>query len=458
MLVLLLAPMLGGCEDRDPYMFNICRLALPGIEEAGTKLHLITQLPDTGPGSNITLHYHLIPSVTDDIPDTSQTHAITCFFASDAAPGARPALTGIETTRFGPVSTTHLALLTRFWLNRIGGEALASYDTQSLEAALPGYDIGLKAAYGLQLTLHGLSRGAVYGMMALAFTLIYGLIRRINLAFGELMMTGALATVLTSLFLSTTIGWLVPVIVGASGLMAMIYGGWISHITWRWVFAPLTERRVSGQAILVASLGCVLFLQELVRLAISSRNFNLPPVWHLSFPLLRGDHFVVRLHGFDLVTIGMAIIAAIGLVWLMKKTSFGRGWQAISQDRLAAALCGIRPQRIEAQTFILAGILCGLTGCLLALRYGVINFHSGTLFGFKALTAAILGGIGHLRGAWLGGILIGLLESLWTGYFGDPYRDVAVFGLLALVLMLRPAGLLGIDDRRDALLAARGDQ
>jgi branched-chain amino acid transport system permease protein len=106
----------------------------------------------------------------------------------------------------------------------------------------------------------------------------------------------------------------------------------------------------------------------------------------------------------------------------------------------------VRLHHVEAQTFALAGMLCGIAGAIMALRYGVINFHSGTLLGFKALTAAILGGIGIIRGAWLGGLLLGVLESLWTGYFGDPYRDAAVFGLLAAVLILRPEGLFAIDN------------
>ena len=154
----------------------------------------------------------------------------------------------------------------------------------------------------------------------------------------------------------------------------------------------------------------------------------------------------------------MAIVIGAGLFWVMVKTRFGRQWRAISQDRVAAALCGVSRQRIESQSFVLAGFLCGVTGAIMALRYGVINFHSGTLFGFKALVAAILGGIGHMRGAWLGGFIIGLSEAFWSGYFGGAYRDVAVFGLLAAVLVLRPGGLMGVSDEKDSLFSTRSGQ
>jgi branched-chain amino acid transport system permease protein len=130
--------------------------------------------------------------------------------------------------------------------------------------------------------------------------------------------------------------------------------------------------------VIVASLGCVLVIQEFIRIVISARNFNLPPIWQFSVPLLRGDHFVVRLHGFDMLAIGGAVLVAGILVWIMGKTTFGRNWRAISQDRLGAALCGVSLSRTESQSFVLAGFLCGLTGAMLALRYGVINFHSGT--------------------------------------------------------------------------------
>lgn len=454
--------MLVSCAPRDPYQFNICRLALPGIEDADKQIRLITRFDETSDGNAITLRYQLLVPGETPMPST-ETHSITCHFETATSPNTPTNLHAIETTRLGPVSDAHMALLKRFWIDRVGRAALESYidpENHGLRADVP--DIGLPAAYATQLVLSGLARGAIYGLLALSFTLIYGLIGRINLAFGEVVMTAALGTIITGLWISGMVGWLIPVMVVGSVVMAAFIGAGLSHLTWRNVFGPLgrkaAKERASGRAMIVASLGCVLVIQEFIRIAISARNFNLPPIWQFSVPLLRGDHFVVRLHGFDMLAIGGAVGIAGILVWVMGKTAFGRNWRAISQDRLGAALCGVSLSRTESQSFVLAGFLCGLTGAILALRYGVINFHSGTVFGFKALTAAILGGIGRMRGAWLGGLMIGLTETLWSGYFGGAYRDVAVFGLLAAILVLRPQGILGINDTNDSLFCARNGQ
>lgn len=472
LLGLLLPLLLGACEKQDLYKFNICRLALPGVENTGLRFHLLTR-PDIDKGSDtVTLIYQILPdsipyhgdndgALSDDIPLLGQgspafAHSITCQFARAASPGLRVPLIGVTTSRFGPLPDSQLTLLDRFWINRIGRSALQFFDDESRTATLPDVpDIGDKAAFATQLTLSGLSRGAVYALLALPFTLIYGLIGRINLAFGEMLMVGGVAAMVASQAVVGSIGWNITLIVTCAIVAAITYGAGLGHVSWRWVFGPLGRFRAGGQAMIVASLGCVLVIQEFVRIAWSARNFNLPPVWQFTLPVARGGHFIVNIDGFDILAVLLAGAMCVILHGLMRNTPYGRAWHAISQDRFAAALCGVRLHRIEAQTFALAGLLCGLAGAILALRYGVINFHSGTMFGFKALTAAILGGIGVIRGAWLGGLLLGLLESLWTGYFGDPYRDAAVFGLLALVLILKPEGLLGVNNRHDSLLATR---
>jgi branched-chain amino acid transport system permease protein len=463
LLGLLLPLLLAGCEKQDFYKFNICRLALPGVENSGLRFHLLTR-PDVDTSADtITLIYQILPdsvpyygdndgAISDNIPLTGGgspafAHSITCHFAPSKTPGLRAPLTGITTSRFGPLPDSQLVLLDRFWINRVGGSAMAFFDDESRTATLPDIaDIGNKAAFAAQLSLSGLSRGAVYALLALPFTLIYGLIGRINLAFGEMLMVGGMAAMITGLAVIGGIGWHITLIVICTMVAAMIYGAGLSHLSWRWVFGPLGRFQASGQAMIVASLGCIFVIQEFVRIAWSARNFNLPPIWQFTLPLVRGGHFIVTIDGFDILAILLAAAMCLILQGLMQNTAFGRAWHAISQDRFAAALCGVRLHHVEAQTFALAGMLCGIAGAIMALRYGVINFHSGTLLGFKALTAAILGGIGIIRGAWLGGLLLGVLESLWTGYFGDPYRDAAVFGLLAAVLILRPEGLFAIDN------------
>ncbi len=471
-LLPILAAVLSGCQKSDTWNYTVCRIALPGIEDTATKFRLLTRFDDITDPARITLHYQIIPTIdqistpkndASSSPITPQAplpiHSFTCLFSTPETPNDPARLIGIETSRFGDVSTAHLTLLNRFWLDRVGRAALDSYVDADQHGLLPNVqEVGSKFAYGLQLAINGLSRGAIYGLLAMSFTLIYGLIGRINLAFGEIVMTAALSAVIFGLLLSSNIGWNVGWIVIGATLAATLVGSGLSHLTWRTVFGPLGRKAAGGRAVIVASLGCVLFIQEFVRIVISARNFNLPPLWSFSIPVLRSDHFVVHVLGFDLLSIGMAIVIGAGLFWVMAKTRFGRQWRAISQDRVAAALCGVSRQRIESQSFVLAGFLCGVTGAIMALRYGVINFHSGTLFGFKALVAAILGGIGHMRGAWLGGFIIGLSEAFWSGYFGGAYRDVAVFGLLAAVLVLRPGGLMGVSDEKDSLFSTRSGQ
>lgn len=472
LLGLLVPLLLAGCEKQDLYKFNVCRLALPGVENAGLRFHLLTRPDIDANADRITLIYQILPDsvpyrsddegvLSDNVPISGEgppafAHRITCQFARAQTPGARVPLTGIETSRFGVLPASQLALLDRFWINRVGRTALNSFDDQSRSATLPDVpDIGAKAAFGLQLLLAGVSRGAVYALLALPFTLIYGLIGRINLAFGEMLMVGGVAAMVASQAVIGGIGWHITLIVISALLAAIIYGAGLGRLSWEWVFGPLGRANTGGQGMIVASLGCVLAIQEFVRLAYSARNFNLPPIWQFTLPLVRGGHFIVNIDGFDILAVTLAVIMAMILHRLMHQTAFGRAWHAISQDRFAAALCGVRLHHVEGLTFTLAGLLCGIAGAILALRYGVINFHSGTMFGFKALTAAILGGIGIVRGAWLGGILLGLLESLWTGYFGDPYRDAAVFVLLAAVLILKPQGLLGINNSHDSLATGR---
>ncbi len=266
--------------------------------------------------------------------------------------------------------------------------------------------------------LAGLSRGAIYALLALPFTLIYGVIGRINLAFGEMLMGGGIAAMVASRVVITDIGWYVSLIVDCALIAALIYSAGTSRLFWRWVFGPLGRANSSGQAMIVASPGCLLAIQEFIRLVWFSCDFNLPPIWQFTQPLARSGHFIVNINGSDILAIALAGIIAVILHHLMHKTAFGRAWHAISQDGVAAALCGVHLHRIEGLTFTLAGLLCAVAGTILALKYGVVNFHSGTLLGFKALTEAILGGIGIVRGH-------GWADCCW-GCWNPSGQDISV--------------------------------
>jgi branched-chain amino acid transport system permease protein len=301
-----------------------------------------------------------------------------------------------------------------------------------------------QALYVLQQTVNGISLGCVYALIAIGFTLVYGITRVINFAFGEIYMLGAFLTLIAYVLAQASGGSLgvvalLLVLFGTAGIMAAY--GWSMD---KLVFQPL--RGVRTTAPLIAAIGLALALKDAVRLLQGVKTRYLLVEELTTFPLITGrgfDVYVSKGHVF----IGL-MMAAIGaaLWWLHTRTSFGRCQRACAQDIGMAALIGVPINRTIASTFALGSGLAGMAGVFAAAEYGVVNFHMGTLMGFKALTAALLGGIGSLPGAVLGGVLIGLIEAFWSGYFSVEYKDVSVFVVLILVLVLRPTGLLGRPD------------
>src|SRR5215468_4601252 len=286
--------------------------------------------------------------------------------------------------------------------------------------------------YALQQTVNGISLGCVYALIAIGFTLVYGITRVINFAFGAFLVY----VVLQAAGGSMTVGPLFVVLFGMAAIMAAY--GWSMD---RLVFQPL--RAVQTTAPLIAAVGLALALKDSVRLLQGPKTRYMLVDELNTFPLVTG-------HGFDVyVSKGHLFIgvmtAAIGtaLWWLHTRTSFGRCQRACAQDIGMAALIGVPINRTIAATFALGSALAGMAGVFAAAEYGVVNFHMGTLMGFKALTAALLGGIGSLPGAALGGFLIALTEVFTAAFLGSEWKDTAVFTVLVLVLLLRPAGLLG---------------
>lgn len=296
-------------------------------------------------------------------------------------------------------------------------------------------------AYGLQLLLHGITLGTIYGLLALGYSLVYLLIDRINLAFGQISMLGAYVTFLAStLFFAFglsqgPVGWLA--LLAASLVVGAAYG----IASDRLVFRPLEHAR--SQAPLAASIGLAVVLEELVRLGQGASERWLQPLAGPELTVAEAAGGTVTISALQLWLIGLALLLYL-LVWLLlARTAFGRAVRACADDLDMASLCGVPVGRTVGLTFALGGSLAGAAGFVLLLRYGGIGFYDGFMFGFKALTAAVLGGIGSLPGAMLGGLLIGLVEVFWAGYLTLGYRDVAIFSLLGLILVLRPGGLLG---------------
>jgi branched-chain amino acid transport system permease protein len=210
----------------------------------------------------------------------------------------------------------------------------------------------------------------------------------------------------------------------------------------RFVFAPL--HRATGQQALVAAVGLSLFLQEFLRLTQGGRLRWINPILNEPFAVARAGDFVAAATPIAMIVGAFALTAAAGLLIAMKVTRFGKQWRAYADDPLAAELFGIDPKAIFAKTFALASAMAGLSGFVMTIFYGSVGYGASTALGLKALIAAILGGIGSVPGAFLGGLIIGGFEALWSAIFPIDYRDVAVYALLAVVLILRPGGIMGL--------------
>jgi branched-subunit amino acid ABC-type transport system permease component len=236
-----------------------------------------------------------------------------------------------------------------------------------------------------------------------------------------------------------------PVLGLAAGLVAALLAGAIHNA----VGGTFTIGRIkadSPQPSLIATVGLSLVLMEYLRLVQSPVTVWLPPIWSEAWPLARAQDFLVSVTPITAITSGIGLIAAVSLLWLVKATGFGRAWRAYADDQKAAALMGVDGPRLLVQTLALAGAMAGLSGMLIVAQYGGLGFAGGFQYGLKALIAAIIGGIGSIPGAMLGGFAVGLFETLWSAYLPMEIRDMALYAALVVFLIFRPGGLLGLKD------------
>ena len=295
-----------------------------------------------------------------------------------------------------------------------------------------------------QQIINGLVQGSVYALVALGYTMVYGILGLINFAHGEVVMIGAMValTVLQAL-LAAAVAPLLAVLLSLMVAMAvcMALGYSIERIAYR----PL--RHAPRLAPLITAIGVSIVLQNLAMM-IWGREYH-------SFPL-PFNSISHQLGGAMLndVQIGIVVVALIimaGLMWLVHRTRLGRAMRAVAENPAAATLMGVDINRVISVTFMLGSALAAIAGFMVSANYGIVHYYMGFMLGLKAFTAAVLGGIGNLRGAMLGGVLLGLIESLGAGYIGDltggflgsNYQDVFAFFVLIAVLIFRPSGLLG---------------
>jgi len=289
--------------------------------------------------------------------------------------------------------------------------------------------------------INGLTLGAVYGLIAIGYTMVYGIIGMINFAHGEIYMIGAFCSLIAFVVLGLTGVTYVPLALMIVLLTAMLFTS-----AYGWTVERLAYRPLRGSfklAPLISAIGMSIFLQNYVQLAQGARVKTMQPVITGGITLLEGNGFNVRINYLQAIIIVLTVALMIAFTLVIKSTPLGRAQRACEQDRTMAALLGVDVDRTISLTFVMGAALAAVAGMMVTLYYGVIDFFIGFLAGVKAFTAAVLGGIGSLPGAMLGGFLIGLIEAFWSAYFSNEYKDVAVFGILILVLVFLPTGLLG---------------
>ena len=296
-------------------------------------------------------------------------------------------------------------------------------------------------ALAFQQLINGLTLGAVYGLIAIGYTMVYGIIGMINFAHGDIYMVSAFIavtgfTLLASLGVSSVPLALLTVLV-LSVLFTSVYGWAVERTAYR----PL--RGSTRLAPLISAIGMSIFLQNMVQLTQGARVKPIPPMFVGGIDLFTSDGFTVRLAYSQILIVVVTVALMSGFTWLITKTSFGRQQRACEQDRTMTALLGINVDRTISLTFMIGAALAAVAGVMVTVYYGVVDFYIGFVAGIKAFTAAVLGGVGSLPGAMLGGLIIGLIEAFWSAYLSAEYKDVATFSILILVLMFRPSGLLG---------------
>jgi branched-chain amino acid transport system permease protein len=303
-------------------------------------------------------------------------------------------------------------------------------------------------------TVGGLAFGSIYALIALGYTMVYGVLRLINFAHSEIFMIGTFA----SLFVLNLVGLTGPLtgfaLVGMLALLcavAMAASGGAAVLLEQLAYRPLRKKGASRLAALISAIGASIFLQELFALIVIPKVFHRPQQGgRLPVPaprLVNRDVLFsvgnANVRTDQLIVVVAALVMMVALNLVVNRTRIGRGIRATAQDPEAAVLMGVSIDGIVRLTFLLGGAMAGVAGVLYLMEFEVTNYFVGFALGIKAFTAAVLGGIGNLRGALLGGVMLGLIENWGAIFFGSQWKDVIAFLILVVVLLFRPTGILG---------------
>ena len=293
----------------------------------------------------------------------------------------------------------------------------------------------------LQQLINGLTLGSIYGLIAIGYTMVFGIIGMVNFAHGDVFMIGGFIALILFMVFTALLG--VPVIPAL--ILVLILGMALTGL-WNWAIERVAYRPLRGSfrlAPLISAIGGSIFLANFVQVVQGPRNKPLPPMIPGNIVLMgEGSTTVVLAYKQIIIMVVTAVLLTV-FWWLVQKTPLGRAQRACEQDRKMAALLGIDVDKTISITFVIGAALAAVAGVMYLMYYGVVNFNDGFVPGVKAFTAAVLGGIGSLPGAVLGGLLIGLIETMWSAYFTIDYKDVAAFSILAITLIFLPTGILG---------------
>lgn len=424
----LVLTVLGGCSGLpDAHEARICRMLIPAINPPESSFQV--QSTTKAPGGGVEVRYAVRTA-----SGHQRTRTLLCRFGTVLFDTNDRLVAAWSDGK--ELSEVRLAILKLFWLG--SQESAAADPAPYLQL---GYvpQISQPLAFVLQHVVSALPLIGIYAVLAPAYALVYGLIGRINLAFGEFAALGGYAALLGVPLAGALTFW--PDVLAVSLALGLFAAGTHGYVASRFIFEPL--HRASGQQVLIATVGLAMALQEYMRLSQGSALRWMEPFFNNPTAIAASEGFVVTVTPIGISVSAFAVFVALGLLAMMKWTRYGRSWRACADDPIAAALLGVNFRGLLMTTFVLACGLAGLAGTIVTFYYGGVGFAGGIVFGLKALIAAIAGGIGSIPGALLGAILIGGAEMVWSILFPIEYRDLAIYTLLAALLIWRPEGLLG---------------
>ena len=297
----------------------------------------------------------------------------------------------------------------------------------------------------VQQFINGITLGSIYGLIAIGYTMVFGIIGMVNFAHGDVFMVSAFIALIAFLILTI---WLGVTSIALSLLIVLIVGMLLTSLV-SWAIERLAYRPLRGSfrlAPLISAIGMSIFLMNFVQVTQGPRNKAIPPLVQGDIVIIASDTYPVTLSYKQMIIWLVTAVLLVAFWYLVGKTALGRAQRACEQDQKMAALVGIDVDRTVSITFIIGAALAAVAGTMYLMHYGVVSFADGFVPGIKAFTAAVLGGIGSLPGAVLGGLLIGLIETLWSAYFSIDYKDVAAFSILIITLIFLPQGILGRPD------------